>query len=75
MRPVPPGVFPDSSYITETQELVSESPIDSCKTDEWWREAMVVADEVENMPRKLDLGKEVSFLAQKCHLLFLQPHN
>ncbi|KAI7756664.1 hypothetical protein M8C21_033578 [Ambrosia artemisiifolia] len=62
LRPVPPEVFPDSSYITtgeqnESHEFVSESPMDS-KRDEWWSEAMVFADEVENRPRKLDLGKE-----------------
>ncbi|KAI3762496.1 hypothetical protein L1987_52926 [Smallanthus sonchifolius] len=63
LRPVPPEVFPDS-YHTKigeqngSGEFVTESPMDSCKKDEWWSEAMVVADEVENMPRKLDLGKE-----------------
>ncbi|KAL9999259.1 hypothetical protein Hdeb2414_s0494g00905131 [Helianthus debilis subsp. tardiflorus] len=63
LRPVPPEVFPNSSYIkTEEQnescEYESESPMDRCQKDEWWSEAMVFADEVENMPRKLDLGQE-----------------
>ncbi|KAI3757674.1 hypothetical protein L6452_05217 [Arctium lappa] len=65
LRPVPPEVFPDSSnYINqnENQELIlpygDESGMDSCQKDEWWREAIVVADKVENMPRMLDLGKE-----------------
>nr|XP_043617965.1 DNA-directed primase/polymerase protein [Erigeron canadensis] len=68
MRPVPPGVLPDSFNYSKigdqngTREFIppcgEESPMDSCQKDEWWREAMVVADKVENMPRKLDLCKE-----------------
>ncbi|KAL4557033.1 hypothetical protein LXL04_035203 [Taraxacum kok-saghyz] len=54
MRPVPEEVFPDNyNYINS-----NESPMDSCQKDEWWREAMMVADKVENMPRVLDLTNE-----------------
>ena len=65
LRPVPPDVLPDSCKIgeqNESQEIIHESPMDSCQKDEWWREAMLVAEKVENMPRKLDLAKEVSIL-------------
>ncbi|KVI07145.1 DNA primase, UL52/UL70 type, Herpesviridae [Cynara cardunculus var. scolymus] len=62
LRPVPPEVFPDSSNQNESQELIlpdgDENSMDSCQKDELWREAMLVADKVENMPRMLDLGKE-----------------
>ncbi|XP_076889999.1 uncharacterized protein LOC143540933 [Bidens hawaiensis] len=59
LRPVPPEVLLDLSFfnVNGSDEFVTESPMDSCKK-EWWREAMMVADEVENMPRMLDLGKE-----------------
>ncbi|XP_071712039.1 uncharacterized protein [Rutidosis leptorrhynchoides] len=70
LRPVPPEAFPDSFSYMETgdeKELMlpygEESPKDSCQKDEWWREAMVVADKAENMPRMLDLMKEVHVLA------------
>lgn len=61
LRPVPPDVLPDSYKIGEqngSQEFIHESPMDSCQKDEWWHEAMLVAEKVENMPRKLDLAKE-----------------
>ncbi|PWA93033.1 DNA primase [Artemisia annua] len=64
LRPVPLDALPDSYYKIEeqngTQEFIHESPIDSCQKDEWWREATLVAEKVENMPRKLDLAKEHS---------------
>lgn len=73
MRPVPPEAFPDSSSYLNTGELNTsrefllpygeESPMDSRRKDEWWHEAMAVADKAENMPRMLDLEKEVGVLA------------
>lgn len=75
MRPVPPEASPEySNYIKNeeqngTQELILESPVvDSCEKDEWWREAIVAADKVENMPRMLDLGKEASVFALNVYL-------
>ncbi|CAH1445525.1 unnamed protein product [Lactuca virosa] len=62
MRPVPPEVFPDNSYnyMEGEGQNGNKSPLDmdSCQKDEWWREAMMVADKVENMPRVLHLAKE-----------------
>lgn len=63
MRPVPPEVFPDNNYnyMEGEGQNGNKSPLDmdSCQKDEWWREAMMVADKVENMPRVLHLAKEV----------------
>lgn len=58
MRPVPAEVFPDYNYMKAEGQNGNESPMDSCQKDEWWREAIMVADKVENMPRKLDLANE-----------------
>ncbi|GJT34500.1 RNA-directed DNA polymerase, eukaryota [Tanacetum coccineum] len=61
-RPVPPDVMSETFIIGEqngSHELIHKSPMDSYEEDEWWCEAMLVTEKVENKPIKLDKPNEL----------------
>ncbi|GFP81021.1 DNA-directed primase/polymerase protein [Phtheirospermum japonicum] len=70
LRPVPYDVIPDSDFPVnisggnDNKGHVSasgdESLADSCKKDEWWHEAIKVAEQVEQIQKALDLTQMVS---------------
>ncbi|KAL8544106.1 hypothetical protein ACS0TY_004592 [Phlomoides rotata] len=62
LRPVPDEVLPESDFLCcvpgESENIDpadEERLIDSCGKQEWWHEAIKVAEEVEKIQRSLDL--------------------
>ncbi|KAI3458089.1 hypothetical protein Pfo_014752 [Paulownia fortunei] len=65
LRPVPNDVIPDPAFLFNlsgdsdsqghTNPAGDESLTDSCKKEEWWHEAIKVAEQVEKIQKALDL--------------------
>ncbi|KAM7499710.1 hypothetical protein LguiA_024124 [Lonicera macranthoides] len=57
LRPIPANAIPEfSNYQIQEEKDDDESMVvDNCMKDEWWLEAIRVANEFESMPQRIDL--------------------
>ncbi|GJS67949.1 hypothetical protein Tco_0682514 [Tanacetum coccineum] len=61
LRTLLQNILPDFNMIMKentSEDLLHENLVDSSDKDYWWHEAILVAEKVENMPRKIDFSKE-----------------
>ncbi|GKC62571.1 hypothetical protein Tco_1095169, partial [Tanacetum coccineum] len=61
-RTLPESILCDFNIIIKentTEDSLDENVIISSDKEFWWREAILVAENLENMPRKVDFSKEI----------------
>ncbi|KAK6155642.1 hypothetical protein DH2020_009890 [Rehmannia glutinosa] len=68
LRPVPYDVIPEPDFLFNksgdsenqghTDPAAEESFLDSCKKEEWWHEAIKVAEQLEQIQKALDLTQD-----------------
>lgn len=78
LRPVPDEVIPETDFLgslsgesENTDPADEDRLVDSCGKQEWWHEAIKVAEEVEKIQKALDLTQMVSSTSPLNYLLIL----